>query len=182
MSEGVSRFHDVGPLGRLAINLFHGYGYNFYRIENQLRADDQRVRSLACAALGQARAAIDRAESDYRRQHIPPLTRANPVPDPAAVAGAQALERLARAIGAVEGQVRSQPVPENDRMTQRYRQEAATLEALADSDTLLVGQAELLRSMAAGVDGAQLLELAPDIEQGLAAIGETLRARHALLL
>jgi hypothetical protein len=29
----------------LATNLFYGWGYNFYRIENQLRADDQMIRS-----------------------------------------------------------------------------------------------------------------------------------------
>jgi hypothetical protein len=178
----MSRFYEAGPLTEIAINLFHGYGYNFYRIENQLRADDQRVRALASAALSQARAAIDRAESEWRREHIPTPTRANPVPDAAGVAGAQVLERLSRAVGAVEGQVRSQPVPENDRMSQRYRKESTTLEALADKDSLLVGQAELLRSMVAGVDGARVLELAPEIEQGISAIGETLRARQALLL
>jgi hypothetical protein len=35
---------------------------------------------------------------------------------------------LERLIGAPEGQIRAQPVPENDRMTQRYRNEAATLQ------------------------------------------------------
>jgi len=32
-----------------------------------------------------------------------------------------ALERLGREVGALEGLIRHQPVPENDRMTQRYR-------------------------------------------------------------
>jgi hypothetical protein len=177
----MSRFYEVGPIGEIAVNLFHGYGYNFYRIENQLRADDQRVRQLACSLLDRARAALDQAEAAYRRENIPPLTRANPVPDPVAVANAQSLERLGRAVDALEGQVRNQPVPENDRMTQRYRQEAATLELLADKDKLLVGQAELLRSMVEGVTGAVLLEQRSEIEQGLAAITATLQERRALL-
>ena len=117
----MSRFYEAGPLAQVGINLFYGYGYNFYRQENQLRADDQRVRQMACSLLGRARAAVDEAESRYRRENIAPPTRANPFPDPAIVANAQALERLGRDVGGLEGLIRHQPVPENDRMTQRYR-------------------------------------------------------------
>ena len=75
-------FYDVGLIGQIATNLFNGYGYNFYRAANQVRADDQRVRELAGALLARARAAISKAESDYRREKIPPPTRANPFPIP----------------------------------------------------------------------------------------------------
>ena len=37
-------FYDTDALTEIAINLFHGWGYNFYRVENQLRADDQLIR------------------------------------------------------------------------------------------------------------------------------------------
>jgi len=53
---------------------------------------------------------------------------------------------LVLSIGAVAGLVSAQPVPENDRMTQRYRNEAASLQQLLECDQLLVGQAELLRT------------------------------------
>jgi len=178
----MSRFYEAGPIGEIGINLFHGYGYNFYRAENQLRADDQRVRELACSLLGQARAAIVRAESEYRREHIPPPSRANPFPDPKAVADAQVLERLAHAVGALEGQVRHQPVPENDRMTQLHREELATLERLAEKDAVLVGQAEMLRTILQGKRADDMLTIRVEIEEGLAAIGETLRARQAILI
>ena len=56
-----------------------------------------------------------------------------PFPDAAAVASAQRLERLAQGIGALEALIQQQPVPENDRMTQRYRQEAPTLKTLIHS-------------------------------------------------
>jgi len=178
----MSRFYEVGPIGEIGINLFHGYGYNFYRAENQLRADDQRVRELACSLLGQARAAIARAESDYRREAIPPPTRTNPFPDPKAVSDAQALERLAHEVGALEGLVRHQPVPENDRMTQRYREELATLERLSEKDAVLVGQAETLRAMLQGVRANDMLTMREEIEEGLAAIAQTLRERQSILL
>ncbi len=178
----MSRFYEVGPLARVGINLFYGYGYNFYRQENQLRADDQRARQMACSLLGRARAAVDEAESRYRRESIAPPTRANPFPDPAIVANAQTLERLGREVGALEGQIRHQPVPENDRMTQRYRLEASTLATLADKDAVLVGQADLMRSMVEGVAGDAILASRREIEDGIAAITATLRERQSFLL
>ena len=95
-----------------------------------MRADDQLVRSkAACAARyrdGQRGGGRERIPA-----RVPPRTLAGkPFPDAAAVAAAQRLERLARGIGALEASIQQQPVPENDRMTQRYRQEAATLKVL----------------------------------------------------
>ena len=177
----MSRFYDVGPLGQAAVNLFHGWGYNFYRAENQLRADDQLIRSMASGLLAQAHASLEAAEAVYRRSHLPPPTRAQPFPDPQAVAGAQALERLGRAIGALEGQIRHQPVPENDRMSQRYRTEAPTLAALGEWDKRLIGQAELLRAMLDGASGEAVLGQAAELETGIAAIGDTLRQRQGVL-
>jgi hypothetical protein len=177
----MSRFYEVGPVGEVAINLFHGYGYNFYRIEAQLRADDQRVRALACDLLNKARTALDNAEADYRRRNLPAPTRANPFPPASAVADAQQLERMAKAVGAIEGQLRNQPVPENDRMTQRFREEAPTLEALIDADAALVSQCEQLRALLAGASGEAILEQRATIEQNLAAIEDGLRRRQSIL-
>jgi predicted regulator of Ras-like GTPase activity (Roadblock/LC7/MglB family) len=178
----MSGFYEAGPLAKVGINLFYGYGYNFYRQENQLRADDQRVRQMACSLLGRARAGLDQAESRYRRENIAPPSRANPFPDPAVVANAQALERLGREVGGLEGLIRHQPVPENDRMTQRYRLEAATLAALAEKDAVLVGQAELLRSMVEGAAADSILASKGEIETGIAAIKATLHDRQMFLL
>jgi hypothetical protein len=175
-------FYDAGPLKQVAVNLFYGWGYNFYRRENQLRADDQLVRTQAAALLGQALAAVQAAESGWRREHLPPPTRARPYPEADAVAGAQALERLGRDIGALEARLHALPAPENDRMSQRYRQEAETLQALIDCDEQLIGQAELLRTLVDGRDGAALLAAAADLGEGLKAIGETLKRREAALL
>ena len=123
-------FYDLDELEKIAVNLFYGWGYNFYRLENQLRADDLTVRAKVGWLLGLARASVETAESAYRRERLPAPTREKPRPDADAVAGASTLERLSKEIGALEGQIRAQPVPENDRMTQRYRQEAATLQHL----------------------------------------------------
>jgi len=176
-----SAFYDVGPLEQVAINLFYGWGYNFYRKENQLRADDILVRSKVGLLLGSARKSVETAESDYRREFIPPPSREHPRPDPKAVADSQAIERLSRSIGAIAGQISAQPVPENDRMNQRYRAEAETLQKLIASDQKLVGQAELLRSMVDLKPGPWLVENMAALQEGIAAIAETLRTRQLLL-
>ncbi len=178
----MTSFYDQGPLSQIAINLFYGWGYNFYRQENQLRADDQLIRAQVCTLLQQARAAVESAESDYRREFIPPPSRAQPRPDPQAIAGAQTLEKLSHAIGALDGQIRALPVPENDRMTQRYRKEGETLAKLLSIDQQLTGQAELLRQMLAGKPGPWIIENKPSLLEGITAITETLRARQAILL
>jgi len=176
-----SPFYDAGPLEQIAINLFYGWGYNFYRKENQLRADDLLVRAKVGALLASARKSVEAAEVEYRREFLPPPSREKPRPDAAAVTGSQAIERLSHAIGDLAGQISSQPVPENDRMTQRYRLEAPTLQDLIAHDQQLVGQAELLRSMLDQKHGPWILENMPSLQEGIAAIGETLRARQMLL-
>lgn len=175
-------FYDAGPIRQIATNLFYGWGYNFYRAENQLRADNQLVRAKATWLLGRAVASVESAESDYRREFLPPPSREHPFPSADAVASAQKLERLAHSIAALEAAIQQQPVPENDRMSQRYRKEAPTLQALIAQDELLVGRCEMLRSMLDGQSGASILEKLPAIENGLTAIRENLTQRAAILL
>jgi hypothetical protein len=74
------------------------------------------------------------------------------------------------------------PTPENDRMSQRYREETPTLEALIALDEQLVGQCELLRSTVEKRDGAWIAERIKDINAGLDAIDATLMKRQGLLL
>jgi len=178
----VTDFYDVTALGQIGINLFHGYGYNFYREENQLRADDQKVRALVCEVLASAQKAISAAEGNFRRERIPPPTRANPFPPAEILADARRLESLGKAIGGVEGQVRHAPVPENDRMTQRYREEGAMLIELAEKDSVLVGQAQTLRTLVVNKTPDEILAAFPDLEEGVAAITRTLEERRIMTI
>ena len=175
-------FYDAGPIRQIATNLFYGWGYNFYRLENQLRADDQLVRAKAAWLLGRALSSVETAESDYRREFLPPPSRQHPFPDASAVASAQKIERLAASIRALEAAMQEQPVPENDRMTQRYRKEAPTLQALISQDELLVGRCEMLRSILEGQSASVILERISSIENGLTSIRENLQQRAAILL
>jgi hypothetical protein len=174
-------FYNLDALSKTAVNLFYGWGYNFYRVENQLRADDLLIRAKIGWLLGRAQASVAAAEAAYRREFLPPPSRAKPYPDAAAVAGAQAIERLGQAIVALEGQIRAQPVPENDRMTQLYRREAETLTRLLVTDQKLAGQAEMLREMLDGKDGAWVIANVAEAGEGLKAMGATLAERQGLL-
>lgn len=177
----MSDFYDVGTLGGIANTLFLGWGYDFYKSTNQLRADDQLIRAKVGQLLGFAQADLAAAETAYRRANIAPPTRANPFPDPGVVAAAKTLERLAREAGALIGRVAAAPAPPADRMTDRYRDEGETLAYLRDHDRVLVGQAALLRSMVEGKDGAALLAAVGEIDEGLTALRRTLEARASAL-
>ncbi|TPL97150.1 hypothetical protein FJ960_24490 [Mesorhizobium sp. B2-3-11] len=62
------------------------------------------------------------------------------------------------------------------------RLEAGTLAALVEKDAVLVGQAELLRSILEGVEGDAILAGKREIEEGIAAITAALRERQTFLL
>jgi hypothetical protein len=175
-------FYDSDALTETAINLFHGWGYNFYRLENQLRSDDQLIRAKGVWLLNTATASVEAAESAYRREKLPAPSRAHPFPDATAVAGAQSIERLRAGLCALAGMLQAAPVPENDRMTQRFRHEAETLATLITHDQVLIGQCELLRTMVDGQDGGWLIEHTPQLEQGLKAVRGTLGLRQSVLM
>ncbi len=177
----MSDFYDTGAVGRIANTLFLGWGYDFYKSTNQLRADDQLIRAKVGQLLGLVQADVAAAETAYRREHIPAPTRAQPFPDPAVITGAQTLERLARDVGTLIGRIAAAPVPPPDRMTDRYRDENDTLEYLRNHDRLLVGQAALLREVVADRDGATLLAAVTEIDAGLTALRRTLEARASAL-
>lgn len=178
----MSDFYDAGAVGRIANTLFLGWGYDFYKSVNQLRADDQLIRAKVGQLLGFAQADLAAAETAFRHAHIAPPTRAQPFPDPVVVAAAKTLERLARAVGTLIGRVAAAPAPSADRMTERYRDEGETLAYLRDHDRVLVGQAALLRSAVEGKDGAALIAAVGEIDAGLTALRRTLEARASALM
>ena len=175
-----SQFYDTTRLEQVAINLFYGWGYNFYKLENQLRADDLLVRSHVSSILGNARQSANDELAAFRRTYLPLPTREKPMPDPDAVAKAEYLQSVSNDLGQIEGAIRAMPVPEDDRMTQRYRQEADTLTRLRDFDTRLVGQAEAMRQlMAQGYDW--MLNNRAVLREGIRLMKQTIEERQYLL-
>jgi hypothetical protein len=177
----MSLFYDADAVEQIAINLFYGWGYNFYRLENQLRADDLLIREKASWLLGQSRTIVEAAESAYRKHYLPPPSRAKPLPDPDAVDAARALEDLSGRIGEVEASIRSLPVPETDRMTQRHRQEAETLAVLGECDKRLIGLSGALLQMLEDKDADWILGNITTLRDGVSLMTSQVVERTSLL-
>lgn len=126
---------NAGLTHQVLSNLFYGWGYNFYRDENKVRADDLIIRNKASERLGTAKDHLSALERAYRRKALPPPTREKPTPDPEAIALAK---ELVFAQQALEVRVRTAAVPERDLITQRHRNELATLTVLAAADEAVV--------------------------------------------
>jgi|SRR5579863_978185 len=173
----------IGPaLGHFAVNLFYGYGYNYYREENHLRADDQRIRRMVTDMLQRARKALTEAESRYRREKFPAPSREHPFPPAEDQANARRLEALAGAVSGLEGHIAHLPVPENDFMTQRYRKEAETLRHLAEKDVELIERAQSVCMLCEDAAYAKVLEDGDRIEAAIASLRAKLIERQSLLV
>ena len=168
-------------IAHVAITLFNGWGYNFYRRENQLRADDLMIRGKVSTLLAEARNSVETAEQNYRIEFLPPPSREKPRHEPAAVRGAQTLEAIAHALGALEGHIRALPVPENDRMMQRFRRESESLSRLLEADQEMVGHAEFMRSLLMSAAPAWILDNAASLREQIAAVERAIQGRRELL-
>src|SRR5271166_1822245 len=111
---------------------------------------------------------LEAEQSAYRRTYLPPLE---------AVEAARAVEDLSTTIRALEGTIRPLPVPETDRMTQRYRQEAETLAVLAACDQRLIGLAAALRETLEGRDHAWIRANRATIRDALGLLQRQVRER-----
>jgi hypothetical protein len=174
------------PAYRNWVMLLNGYGFNWYRADNQARADDLLIRSRASEHLAEAAASLRAAEATYRRRFIPPPSREHPSPDPACLAEARRLRDITDRIAALDTRLRGAAVPGDDKIWARFRtrQEDLLLQ-LCQCDLALVGTANDLRALAAGIGVVPQTGLALDteraIDQSLAELATALSRRGELL-
>jgi hypothetical protein len=152
VANPVSRYpgEDI-PLYRAGAMLINGYGYNWYRLDNQMRADDLLVRSRVSEHLANAVAQLREMEGRYRRKFLPPSTREHPDPDPVHLAATRQYRAVVDRIGEVDTRVRGAAVPPNDRIWQRHRDELDTLAKLSDCDVMMLGGAKQLADFVAAL-------------------------------
>jgi hypothetical protein len=137
------------PLYETWVMLLHGYGYNFYRKDNQARADDQLVRQHACQFIGDAAVKVQKLEADYRKRHVPPVTREHPLPPADRLATQRELRQLGQDIGHLAAEINALGTPPQDWTWRRHRNELDTLKRLVTHDAQFVGAARLLEEAAA---------------------------------
>lgn len=150
-------------LYRIGVMLINGYGYNWYRQDNQMRADDQLVRSRASDTLAGAVARLRDLEGRYRRKFLPPPTREHPEPELSHLAAVRLFRAIEDRIGEVDTRLRGAAIPPNDRVWQRRRGEIDTLRRLGECDVLLIGGSKELSDLIAGLPVDTAIE--PAVEQ-----------------
>jgi hypothetical protein len=143
------------PVYQTWVMLLNGYGYNWYKLDNQLRADDLLIRSRASEHLAAAVSRLRDVEARYRRKYLPPPTREHPDADPDHLAAARQIRAIAERILDIDTRLRGAAVPPNDAVWMRHRDELDSLWQLSECDVVLVGAAKDL--------AAAVAELPPDM-------------------
>jgi hypothetical protein len=170
-------------LYRIGVMLLNGYGYNWYRWDNQMRADDLLVRSRASEHLESAAARLRDLEGRYRQKYLPPPTREHPDPDRQHLAAAQQFRAVADRILAIDTRLRGAPVPPDDKIWLRQRGEIETLQRLGNCDVVLVaGAKEVVEAVAGLVVGVCIdPAIEQQIDKNLGRLVETLTRRDEIL-
>ena len=170
-------------LYRIGVMLLNGYGYNWYRLDNQMRADDLLVRSRASEHLESAAAQLRDLEGRYRRKYLPPPTREHPGPDPQHLAAARQFRAVAERILEIDTRLRGAAVPSDDKIWVRQRGELETLRRLGKCDVVLVAGAKELADLVAELPADVGLDPALDqrIDQHLDELTAALTRRGEIL-
>ncbi len=161
--------------------LLNGWGYNWYRAENLMRADDLLLRNQADQLLGDALAAFRRAEAVFRQKYMGPASRQRPLPDPERVAELHEFQAMLERLEALRTALRGAALPPDDRIARRHREEADLLSKLGRCDALLAASAQGLRTEAMSITPANLTGLAARMEPGLTELHDILQRRGDLL-
>ena len=150
-------------LYRVGATLLNGYGYNWYRLDNQMRADDLLVRSRASEHLENAAARLRDLEGRYRRKYLTPPSREHPDPDPEHLTAAAHFRAVADRILEIDTRLRGAAVPPDDKIWLRQRGELETLQRLGKCDVFLVVDAKGLVDVVAALPADT--DIDPEIEQ-----------------
>jgi hypothetical protein len=144
------------------VMLLNGYGYNWYRRDNQMRADDLLIRSRASEHLAGAAARLRELAGRYRRKYLPPPTREHPDSDPQSLAAVQRFHSLEERILEIDTRIRGAAAPPNDKTWMRHRSELDTLRRLGECDVLVVGGAKELDSLVAALPTDAVIDAAAE--------------------
>ena len=171
------------PVYKTWVMLLNGYGYNWYKLDNQLRADDLLIRARASEHLGAAVSRLRAIEAAYRRKYLPPPTRGHPDLDPERLTAVRQIHDIAERIAEIDTRLRGAAVPPEDKIWQRHRDELDTLWRLSECDVVLVGAAKELAGIVAELPLDAAVDAAAEgrIDRQLGYLALALKQRGDLL-
>jgi hypothetical protein len=129
---------QAGPARRLLSNLFYGWGYNFYRREDELDADDLLIRGKLSQLLHDSHAHLASLHAAFVRQHRA-AGRIGLHGNPGAADIERTLERAQRELQAMEMVVLTAAAPEAGCIRRQDRGEGGAVAKLValDGEALL---------------------------------------------
>jgi len=161
--------------------LLNGWGYNWYRAENLMRADDLLLRNQADQLLGDALAACRRAEAVFRQKYMGPPSRQHPLPDPERVAELHEFQAMLKQLEDLRTRLRGAAMPPEDRIARRHTEEADLLFKLGRCDAMLAARAQALRAEALAMTPVDLTGLPGRLEPHVTQLRDSLQHRGELL-
>jgi len=164
--------------------LLSGYGFNYYKAENRARADDLLIRQQAAGSLSQAVGTLSSLHTTYRLRYLPPPSRENPFPPREELQRAADILAMRDRIGQTAAGIRGMPVPTQDKIWKRMRQELDLLTQLLSIDYLLITHCERIRECAAALTPEEWRDPAhkAEIERLLQELESAIRERQQVLL
>jgi len=174
---------DDDPLYQVGVMLINGWGYNWYRLDNRMRADDLLIRERAAGYLTAAAAQLRDLEARYRRKFLPPPSREHPYPEPEHVAAARQFREVEGRIAEIETRVRGAPVPANDKIWERHRDGIDILQRLGRCDALLAAGSKGLDEVVAGLPANAAIDPGAErkIDEYLGGLAGVLTQRNEIL-
>jgi hypothetical protein len=129
---------QAGPARRLLSNLFYGWGYNFYRREDELDADDLLLRGKLSQLLHDCHAHLASLHAAFVRRHLAP-GRGGGHANPGVIDMVRTLERAQRELQAMEMLVLNAAAPEADCIRRQEREQGGAVAKLValDGEALL---------------------------------------------
>jgi len=134
--QSIGRNPDI--VTQAVILAYTGWGYNFYSVTNQLRADDLLIRGKISGLLSRAAADIAKLGAKLAAS-IPPPTRQVPLPGQEIMPIVVDLRRLAGEIDGLAAKMTALSTPSRDKIWDRHRSERDLLVRLQGFD-LYLGQ------------------------------------------
>ncbi len=130
--------------------------------------------------VGTLRGLVGQAEADWRRHHLPPLSRDRPRADADAIHGARTIEAASRELDLIGGQIRTLPRADPGRLVARLGADAPA--RLAEAEEAILAHGAFLLELLAPAGPAGPSGLAPDdLRRAIDHLGELARRRAELL-